>query len=629
MINCEASENIVFQLYRNGTKIGTGGNNCWQGTAPMPYDSNTGSTLSQVNIKYIDSPNTTSPVTYTVCARSSGSLQAYTLFINRCTANLGEDNVENAVSHAFARQLGGAITVSNAFVVSGSNVYLPSGSNMAIGKSNAAYALDVVGEINASSNIRINGQSLQGLGVPNQVVLTSGSGSWSVPVGVTQIQVQAVGGGGGGAGGSASAPYGASGGGAGGFVQATINVQNIANITYNVGAGGAGGASSSSGSHTSGTAGSSTIFGNTAAVSITCTGGGAGVIQSGNTVSLSGNGGLPTISGTATVSSLIVTGGDGHIINTFNNDNDPSSMGGGASYFGGGGSGGSSDMSSGVITKTPQNGKAYGSGGAGGRNPAPSAGSGASGVVIITYFTQSGLPNNYTATAPLSMSGTALSIAAATTSAPGVVQVGNGLSVSSGTLSVGTRTVLTASSSTQMTSGLSGWAYGHPTNSFVVTPGKLQRIHFNMSTLANQSTLLLDLYDNASSKWISDSGSTLYTSLNAMQNFNGTLAYPKWYNFQGYTFQMIGLNNVPGATNAQCSGVIEGFNQTSTHVCYNFNGSSYGQFVTTTPGYPNINSTAMSVYNSSALSITAMRFIIAGNSTMTGTASGLVIVEEF
>jgi hypothetical protein len=42
----------------------------------------------------------------------------------------------------------------------------------------------------------------------------------------------------------------------------------------------------------------------------------------------------------------------------------------------------------------------------------------------------------YTVSAPLSLSGTALSVANATTSAPGVVQVGSGLSVSGGVLSV-------------------------------------------------------------------------------------------------------------------------------------------------------------------------------------------------
>jgi len=78
-----------------------------------------------------------------------------------------------------------------------SNVFLVnSNALIGIGKSNPVYALDVVGEINASSNIRISGQSLQGLGVPNQVVFTSGSSTWSVPTGVTAIQVEMVGGGG-------------------------------------------------------------------------------------------------------------------------------------------------------------------------------------------------------------------------------------------------------------------------------------------------------------------------------------------------------------------------------------------------------------------------------------------------
>jgi len=73
----------------------------------------------------------------------------------------------------------------------------------------------------------------------------------------------------------------------------------------------------------------------------------------------------------------------------------------------------------------------YGAGGGGSRYGG-TGGNGGPGVVIITYFTQTGLPTNYTATAPLSMTGTTLAIAAATSNAPGVVQVGSGLSVSSG-----------------------------------------------------------------------------------------------------------------------------------------------------------------------------------------------------
>jgi hypothetical protein len=86
-------------------------------------------------------------------------------------------------------------------------------------------------------------------------------------------------------------------------------------------------------------------------------------------------------------------------------------------------------------------------------NPA----AGAPGVVIITYFTQSGLPTNYTATAPLSMTGTTLSIAAATTSATGVVSVpsANGLSVNgSGVLAMGLATS-NAPGVVQVGSGLS------------------------------------------------------------------------------------------------------------------------------------------------------------------------------
>jgi alpha-tubulin suppressor-like RCC1 family protein len=49
------------------------------------------------------------------------------------------------------------------FATSGSNLYIPSGSNLAIGKSNANYALDVVGDINVTGAFRVGGSNLGNL----------------------------------------------------------------------------------------------------------------------------------------------------------------------------------------------------------------------------------------------------------------------------------------------------------------------------------------------------------------------------------------------------------------------------------------------------------------------------------
>lgn len=336
----------------------------------------------------------------------------------------------------------GALYVGSQFsTIGGSNIALLGGSNMAIGKSNAAYALDVVGEINASSNIRIAGQSLQGLGVPNQVVLTS-SAAWTVPSGVTQAKIQLCGGGGGGGGGGSTGTFYTGGaGGGGGYCEFVANFSSISTLNITIGAGGNGGAAGTS-NGTNGANGESTIVTATN-LNIAAGGGtfGYGCGQSAyRNANISGNGGSITLSTTTAVvnnSIITVSGSPGQ---QYRSDSQHESSGpnGGTSFFGGSGGGGINtyENNSAFIGHAPSD--AYGGGGGGGRYINNQGGNGCKGVVIITYFTQSGLPNNYTATTPLSMSGTTLSIANATTSAPGVVQVGSGLSVSAGVISINT-----------------------------------------------------------------------------------------------------------------------------------------------------------------------------------------------
>ena len=241
---------------------------------------------------------------------------------------------------------------------------------------------------------------------------------------MTAVQVELVGGGGGGSGGANISPYTGAGGGAGSYTRAIISVTPGSSVTYTVGAGGAGGIYAAGGGYPGGS-GTQTTISSTNVTLKTNGGSGAGA-YSASVDAQGGAGGIYTNTVTGNITSCLdVQGGDGYWIgNTACGGN------GGCSYFGGPGKAAQVNVQS----FNANNSAAYGAGGSGGRATSNSS-AGANGAIIITYFTQSGLPNNYTASAPLSMSGTTLSIANATTSAPGVVQVGTGLSVSGSSMS--------------------------------------------------------------------------------------------------------------------------------------------------------------------------------------------------
>jgi len=266
-----------------------------------------------------------------------------------------------------------------------------------------------------------SGAAATGMGVPNQVVFTSNA-TWTCPTGLTQIEVEVVGGGGGGSslGIDGSSPM-CGGGGAGAYTRAIVNVTpgNVYTVTI-----GSGGAATNPGS-----AGTASSFTYSTSLTITANPGAGGPNVNGNGLSAPGGAGGTLATCTGAVSLLQSAGGSGGSSGLFTSGGAPGGIGG-ASYFGAGGLGGTSGTA-------PTAGQAYGSGGGGGANYAGknTGGVGASGVVIITYFTQSGVPATYTATAPLSVSGTTLSIANASTSNVGAVQVGSGLNVSSGTVS--------------------------------------------------------------------------------------------------------------------------------------------------------------------------------------------------
>jgi len=430
--------------------------------------------IYMVSAYNIENQSTSVPATLYVSVNGSTTDTTYAI-------NIENDTEGNASTASYPISLSTGNTVQ--FYVSSGAIYGSTGAGGIASKGRYSIAL-----MNQNTSCSL-GQAT-GMGVPNQVVLTTGSNAtWTVPSGVTAVQVEMVGGGGGGAGGIGTVTYVSGGGAAGSYVKATINVSNISSLTYTVGgsaAGGAGGAD--------GTAGNSTILTatNTALVNITAAGGESGKAAPSMFTGRGGLGQTSTISGSAINSSLSVVGGDGFSGAGGYNINDESAGNGGASFFGGGGRGGLDGY--GVPSQAGCNGNAYGSGGGGGRG-GYIGGNGAQGLIIITYFTQSGLPTNYTATAPLSMTGSTLSIANATSSAPGVVLSGgagyylaSNLSMSSAGAWAGTWTAIDAAPTSILSFSSGVWTINTAgTYNFCLTTYSATAANSGLSIVRNRS----------------------------------------------------------------------------------------------------------------------------------------------
>jgi len=327
-----------------------------------------------------------------------------------------------------------------------------------------------------SISLMSSGAAATGMGIQNMASFTtSGSFTWTPPSGVTQVTVEVVGGGGGGGGAGATvqAYGGGGGGGAGAYTKAVVNVSSGNTYSIIVGAGGAGGTSTSGGTNTGGTNGSNgsnSSFGLSSSLLISANGGSGGTkplynqtnpADSGpNDAWSAGWGGIGgtvasiTDTNSVTISILKSAGGSGDDASINTGRNFELGGTGGASYFGSGGRGQNDE----IVDLTP--GMAIGSGGGGGCAQFPmNGGAGASGAVIITYFTQTGLPVTYAATGPLSMSGTTLSIANATSSSAGVVQPdGTSLVLSGNVLSSGNSKAFFFANNSGTSSGTCQWA---------------------------------------------------------------------------------------------------------------------------------------------------------------------------
>ena len=103
----EAHYDVIFRVYRDSTLIGyntVSGNVQWSGVTTGAYETDENSTPQQSIITWIDSPNTTSTVTYKVYAQDSNG-QSRAVYLNRPKGSSGAGNYETGVSQKTAMEI--------------------------------------------------------------------------------------------------------------------------------------------------------------------------------------------------------------------------------------------------------------------------------------------------------------------------------------------------------------------------------------------------------------------------------------------------------------------------------------------------------------------------------------------
>jgi hypothetical protein len=113
MINGEVGENNVFVIHQNGALITTtgyegfnnvAGNLRWSGFVSFKYDTDVSSTPSNFSIQYYVLAGTTTTRTYAPAIRSANGT-AQTFNLNRTTAGIGSDTLENMISTAVVMEI--------------------------------------------------------------------------------------------------------------------------------------------------------------------------------------------------------------------------------------------------------------------------------------------------------------------------------------------------------------------------------------------------------------------------------------------------------------------------------------------------------------------------------------------
>lgn len=109
-ISYEVHHDTVFRLYRSvggvDTMIGTNVNdsNYWSGIWYPGYDADNSSTPVTNTFMYLDSPSTTSAITYKLMIQSGG-IGASTFYLNRSISSAGQQNYEVAISQVFLQEI--------------------------------------------------------------------------------------------------------------------------------------------------------------------------------------------------------------------------------------------------------------------------------------------------------------------------------------------------------------------------------------------------------------------------------------------------------------------------------------------------------------------------------------------
>ena len=105
-LSYEVHHDTIFRLYRGSTEIlrNTTDANYWSGWKNPGYDADTNSTPRTTHFMDIDSPNTTSAITYRLMIQSAG-VGASTFYLNRTVASAGANTLEAATSTIILQEI--------------------------------------------------------------------------------------------------------------------------------------------------------------------------------------------------------------------------------------------------------------------------------------------------------------------------------------------------------------------------------------------------------------------------------------------------------------------------------------------------------------------------------------------
>jgi hypothetical protein len=105
----EAHWDSTIVIWRNGSILSNGyntlsGNQRWSGYSGFTYDPDFSTTPQRMPITFVDTPGTTSSLTYSLAYRSSGA-DNKTFYLNRAVDSAGSDAREVGVSMGYIMEI--------------------------------------------------------------------------------------------------------------------------------------------------------------------------------------------------------------------------------------------------------------------------------------------------------------------------------------------------------------------------------------------------------------------------------------------------------------------------------------------------------------------------------------------